>query len=414
MATMTALAGCVHTPFDGRAFPVSRIEPAEADNFEDLEPLARWVGDARVVMLGESHGDGRSLVAMSRLVRFLHARLGFDVLAFEAGFLDMDGVEEALGGNGSLTAAAELGVAAPWSEVQETQPLWSWLRALHATSKPMEVCGFDMQLTGVKRDGRRALQRLEQAFGRLGVTLDPEEHACLQDAVAGARGLAERPCAEALSDQLAIRLQSAEGNAVERAWIVQALRNISADAVLMGAFARAQAKTQDDPSKLIEVLQKDSPWVQDFRDGRMAENLLWLLEKRFRGRRIVVWAAKNHVSRLALHNDSTGRDEAMMGSIVASALGPGMRALAFTWYQGAAGVPWNEVDTDTDEPGSFEAILHAAGGEAWFVDTRQSWANEPPAGIRWRGRWSTTHDGVFFIDKMAASTFASDAHFNHR
>jgi len=60
------------------------------DDFADLEPFAKAVGDARIVMLGEAtHGDGTTFLAKSRLVRFLHERMGFDVLAFESGLYDM-------------------------------------------------------------------------------------------------------------------------------------------------------------------------------------------------------------------------------------------------------------------------------------------------------------------------------------
>jgi erythromycin esterase-like protein len=77
---------------DRNAVPLRSIDFADAD-FSDLEPLRRAVGSARIVLLGEeTHGDGTAFVAKSRVVRFLHEQMGFDVLAFESGFYDMPAV----------------------------------------------------------------------------------------------------------------------------------------------------------------------------------------------------------------------------------------------------------------------------------------------------------------------------------
>jgi len=58
------------------AIPVRSID-AEDGNFADLEPLREVIGSRRVVMLGEStHGDGATFAAKSRLIKFLHERMG--------------------------------------------------------------------------------------------------------------------------------------------------------------------------------------------------------------------------------------------------------------------------------------------------------------------------------------------------
>ncbi|MGH9894114.1 MAG: erythromycin esterase family protein, partial [bacterium] len=64
---------------------VRSIDPADED-FKDLEPLIKAIGSARVVQLGEpSHGAGSSFAAKARLIKFLHRRMGFDVVAWESG-----------------------------------------------------------------------------------------------------------------------------------------------------------------------------------------------------------------------------------------------------------------------------------------------------------------------------------------
>ena len=64
------------------------IDP-EDTNFDDLQPLKKLIGDARIVQLGEqSHGDGACFETKIRLIKFLHQEKGFDGLAFESGLFD--------------------------------------------------------------------------------------------------------------------------------------------------------------------------------------------------------------------------------------------------------------------------------------------------------------------------------------
>jgi len=59
------------------------MEPAE--NLDDLEPLRRLVGDARVVSLGEAtHGTREFFQMKHRILRFLVERMGFTAFAIEA------------------------------------------------------------------------------------------------------------------------------------------------------------------------------------------------------------------------------------------------------------------------------------------------------------------------------------------
>ena len=65
---------------------VSNVSLAEKYGF-----LKSAIGNKRIVMLGEhSHTDGASLVSISEVVQYLHQEMGFEVLVIEAPFFDID------------------------------------------------------------------------------------------------------------------------------------------------------------------------------------------------------------------------------------------------------------------------------------------------------------------------------------
>src|SRR5262249_34689777 len=94
--------------------PIRSIDIAD-DDFADLEAFGKAVGDARIVMLGETtHGDGATFLAKGRLVRFLHERMGFDVLAFESGIYEMRKVWERMRSGEDARTATRRGIFGVW------------------------------------------------------------------------------------------------------------------------------------------------------------------------------------------------------------------------------------------------------------------------------------------------------------
>src|SRR5262249_46460001 len=124
------------------------LDAADTD-FSDLAPLAAIIGDARIVLLGEpSHGDGTAFLAKTRLIAFLHQRMGFDVLCFESGLYDCRKAWGSLCAGDDPEIAMRRGIFPIWMNSRQLEPLTEYLARAVRSSKPLELCGYDCQLTG--------------------------------------------------------------------------------------------------------------------------------------------------------------------------------------------------------------------------------------------------------------------------
>ena len=163
------------------AIPLRNIDPNDED-FTDLEPLAKVLGDVRIVQLGEqSHGDGATFHAKTRLVKFLHQRLGFDVLAFESGLYDCRKAWELLRGGMEPYEAFSHGVySSAWAQSEQIRPLIDYWGRVAKSQWPLELCGFDCQFSAKASRGEFLVKDVNGLWDRLGAA---SPNACLRAAI---------------------------------------------------------------------------------------------------------------------------------------------------------------------------------------------------------------------------------------
>lgn len=168
------------------AVRVTSLNISSTDDYSDLEQFARSssIGQARIVLLGEnSHGDGATTLAKNRLIAFLHARLGFDVVAFERCLLALFSFPLSFQAFGwpmlvelsvvrCVRCSGLYGVHRGWQLIQqgssrqetfdamdktlftlwtqtlEFQPLVDYVDKHKNAARPLEIAGFDIQMSG--------------------------------------------------------------------------------------------------------------------------------------------------------------------------------------------------------------------------------------------------------------------------
>jgi len=400
------LTGCAtHTPprddasaadaalrrwLDGHTSPVRSFDPADTD-FTDLAPFGRAIGNARIVMLGEqTHGEGNVFSLRARLVKYLHEAKGFDVLAFESGLFDVERIWERAAGGRGIAPQAPGNIFFMYSKTAEVRPLFAYLDAQRSTTRPMEFAGIDCQHTGGLSQ-EELLRDLSEHLRKTGSALPDSEHWA-----AFAR----------LTDQL-IRMDRTPPAAADRAaWdSVIAAAKTATD----GLWARIVAGVENQGQRYWDQKPDHT------RSALMGENILWLAESRFPGKKIVVWAATPHVAR----GGSPWPPNA--GSVVTKRFGRDAYVVQFAGYQGSF-VSYADLSTQpVPKPAesAVESHWHKAGRTLGFVDwrkrppqtaastmTQHLWGYDSPLPS---AQWTALSDGTFFLDTITPVTSAPDA-----
>lgn len=451
MTTVISLAG-LHPAAQGPAAPepsdslqkwianqavtIRSLDPNDED-FSDLEPLAAAIGPARVVQLGEpSHGAGSSFAAKARLIKFLHRRLGFDVMAWESGFYDVRLTQRAMRAGENAVTAAQRGILAVWSNAVEARPLFEYVRASQNTARPIDMAGIDLQISAGGTEQAFVAELRAFAAKLADPARRQQTEAVVEQTIAAHARITSRqnpPTAPDFEEfqtasgglLAAINRNRAAFDAVhgarEVAFMVRALENVRSRATSASNRQRLEA--------LPEAQRISADW--NFRDTLMAENLRWLLDEEYPRRKVIVWAHNAHImngyfapSWAAVHAEMPPNGMMSAGVSVAGRLKDGVYTIALTTYEG------DEAWTNGQRrgpiapaaPGSFETRLHALAKPYVFLDLRAARRDDhpmrtpqslrisgygPPTGPYGNDRvpdLTKAFDGVLFIDRMLPAT----------
>ena len=292
---------------------IRSIDPADSD-YSDLGGLKKAIGDARIVLLGEqTHGEGSTFLAKTRIIKFLHEKMGFEVLAFESGLYDCARIWENVRNGGRLSEEVIGSLFYMYATSRQMQPLFDYIQSAvdrrsggggnpgtepeHALigtgpERPLIVTGFESQHSGLKAktelftDFGRWLQARDpgmldsawRLFGRVSVaTFTSRGYRPGEDerkVFFGELGLLKQALANGgrLGDRAGI--DSLTGSA--------------------GFWYQVVCSIESQALRYWELTKGNEVSV---RDRQMAENLIWLAEKAYPGKKIIVWAHNGHIAK---------------------------------------------------------------------------------------------------------------------
>jgi len=402
--------------------PIRTIDPSDND-FSDLMPLVQILGDVEIVQLGENtHGDGAAFTAKNRLIRFLHQVMGFDVLAWEAGFFDCRLLEAALKSDMPVQEASCRALYKLWCNCAEVIPLLEYARKTQSTTHPLTIAGFDCRVsTEIAReklfpefifsffdrlDPKILSPKDRQDFRTMSIRLLPADYY-------------KYPEKRQFNDKVAKHMIDILDQDKERFLCFVGEREFQYVRQTLVSFLN-MARSLREMVKIID--QKEFKDIYT-RDTAMAENILWLSKEYFPGRKIIVWAHNYHIMRdFPMTGLNPAQDEKLEtmklrgphGRLLSRERGNKIYTIGITGYRGAWGYAGEKPESiSPSEPGSLDNFLHQTGFSFSFLDFRHlsptHWLRAPLPGrfSFWESQtayWTRLYDGVLFIDTMTPAT----------
>ena len=134
------------------AIPLRTVEAG--NGFNDMQPLKKIVGNARIVALGEAtHGTREFFQLKHRMIEFLASQMGFTIFSIEANMPEAYRLNDfVLKGNGDPKQLLKGMYFWTW-DTEEVLNMILWMREFNRSGKGrIEFTGFDMQKPTVAMD----------------------------------------------------------------------------------------------------------------------------------------------------------------------------------------------------------------------------------------------------------------------
>ena len=375
--------------------PVASISPDSTD-FSDLEAIGKAIGEARVVMLGEQdHGDAPTFLAKRRLVKYLHEQKGFNVLAFESDFFALnEGWDRLPKQEDSIQQFLSSNIFAIWTKCVQCEELFNtYIPATFQTPAPLQVTGFDSQFPG-----RFSFRWLRPYVDRY---LREKRIAFVQSSWYSGFFLPNLD-----STFTKVNPFTAKRLVAMVDTILTQLKDVPPD-----EYGKMVILNLREFFEQTQHFNLNFKLVNEVRDLRMAQNLHWLVNQKYKNEKIIVWAANYHVLKGA--NESFAEEKMKRGTMGGyftkdTTMAWQTYILGFTSKRGTAGrIRTDHYQVEPPKEDGFESWI---GNDLpyGFIDFKRfNQLGEAPnpfymKGVQGNnlGAWTNMFDGVFYIRDM--------------
>lgn len=404
------------------------IKSLTSEDYSDLAFLKPILKDKTVVSLGENfHRVAEYSSMKTRLIKYLHEELGFDVIAFESGIGETAAVNE---NEGILTPKEMMERSLPdiWQS-KETLGLFDYIKQQRQTNRPLYLAGYDMQFINgyITQFISEWISKVNKEYGKQ--YFDFEMQAMTDLFVAMNKyGMWDPQLKEEskkVKDQYEPKykelIQFMNDNRVQLADMYPNNPHMVDIAI----------KALEGRVSFIESFQYDTKGSYEFRDKIMADNVEWLTKVAYPGKKVILWAHNDHLAKntsqiRTLENGKWINDFTSMGELLNKKLGDKEYVMGLYMNRGnATTITTRKPFTIDPMPkGSLENLIIQSGYENTFVDLskqkkpnkKNDWMFKPiyaaedgmtaeiirPMSMEFIPK--EQYDGIIVIDKVNAPT----------
>ncbi|OWR30412.1 erythromycin esterase [Saccharibacillus sp. O23] len=395
-------------------------------DFGFLKPI---LGDKRVVALGENfHQIGDYSRIKIELIKFMHEKLGYDVIAFESG---MGEAAAAWAFRDDLDAKTMMqgSIFGVWHS-EETLELFEYIREQAKTDHPLILTGYDMQFGSALSSQLVAglLQAADREKAQTFMQSDLEAMTELYAAAGSGEGEPNDKTQAALAD-----VEKKYAPLYEAASALLKRKEAAVRASVPGQpelYDIAQ-RTLSDRIAFMRMMRMGVQESYEYRDRLMAENAEWLMNDVYPGKKMILWAHNDHLAKKGsamslLENGKWIAGFKDMGELLHERLGDDLYVVGLYANRGSG------LEIGSDRPFSFgpmpedslENLLSLGGYGRAFIDLDAApasspygaWIDKPisagedgltstfvsPMNIRFVPR--EQYDGLIFADEVSAPT----------
>ncbi len=342
------------------AQPLAALDITQASDTHDLAAFGAAVGNARVVVLNEdSYADKNAYELMNRLVQYLHQQQNFDVLLIESAMFDVEGVwRSAVDKNASVVQLAPGRVFYMYSQTDASRKALAYLDTARLTERPLTLAGFDIPLAGATSI-KELLPALTQYLQNTGSEIPAQANWANYSQVA----------------QRAIELNSqgidlTQFNLVNTQLKAQLCEDTTPTTVAtLRESAGWWCRQVNSIAASVGRQQYTDDANHDQRNPVLADNVQWLLDNPFEGKKVIVWTNASHgLPQVSGIDPATKEPIYSMGWYLKQRLAAQVYTVKISALGGKTNKYWDTgVQNVVTAPNSLEALLKQANLRQGFI-----------------------------------------------